>query len=222
MTAARQAADRTPARMRQAAAPGDRSTAHRAPPNSHRPRVIDRMTAMPAVQLSFIANLPEFDLRQVQDIKYILDTLARRREIANLSFDRASAGKPLRRRGVAVSTRDFACAVRCWRWPMLLGAIGRCPGSSLSGLAVPAIEGPGDRGRERLDRPLDRGNRHHKTERRKASRAGGAPGRTPHPDRRCAETDCGLCDGDERGKAGKGDDAFRQRCIRRSTPSATK
>jgi hypothetical protein len=38
------------------------------------PRVIDRMTDMLAVPsgLSCIANVPEFDLRRVQDIKYIL------------------------------------------------------------------------------------------------------------------------------------------------------
>jgi hypothetical protein len=44
-------------------------------------RVIDRMTAMLAVQLSFIANLPQFNLRQGQDIKYVSNRLARRRDV---------------------------------------------------------------------------------------------------------------------------------------------
>ena len=58
------------------------------PRTPDRPRAIDRTTAMPAVQLSFIANVPEFDLLLVQDIKYILDTLACPRD------DRKSVFRP--------------------------------------------------------------------------------------------------------------------------------
>jgi hypothetical protein len=64
------------------------------------------------------ANMPEFNLRQLKDIEYISDTLARPRGIrksispASIGGPRKQGGcEPTGRRGVAVSTSDFSFCV---------------------------------------------------------------------------------------------------------------
>ena len=106
-----------------------------------------------------------------------------------------------------LSTRDLAF----WR----LGCDGRVLGAAflrfgpaLPGLAVPAIEGAGDCGRQRLERSLDRGRRR-QAGRRQGSRSGGAAGRPPHPDGRREEIDRGLSGRHRCRKAAKGKDLVR-------------
>jgi hypothetical protein len=62
--------------------------------------------------------MPEFNLRQLQDIEYISDTLARPRGIrksispASIGGPRKQGGcEPTGRRGVTVSTSDFSFCV---------------------------------------------------------------------------------------------------------------
>jgi hypothetical protein len=56
-------------------------------------RAIDRLT-MVAVQRSFIANLPGFNLRHVQNIKYISGNTGARTTSTTLPFDRHLVGQP--------------------------------------------------------------------------------------------------------------------------------
>src|SRR6185312_388950 len=85
-------------------------------------------------------------------------------------------------------------------------AIGAGAGSSLSRLALPAIEGPGNFDRERLDRSRHRPERH-QTSRCGDSRPRRAPRRAPYADRGRTETDRNLRDRNQGGKTGQGEDA---------------